>query len=64
MKRTVLGVVLVAAVLVAGAVFVGMRAVGARSAEEPLDFASGELVYVPGAPRAPRPKWPSASSAS
>lgn len=46
MKRTVLGVVLVAAVLVAGAVFVGMRATGARPAEEALDLRSGELVYV------------------
>lgn len=46
MKRTVLGVVLMAAVLVAGAVFVGMRAVGARSAQESLDLSSGELVYV------------------
>lgn len=46
MKRTVLGVVLVAAVLVAGAVFVGLRAVGARPAEESLDLRSGELVYV------------------
>ncbi|MEV6238552.1 hypothetical protein [Lentzea sp. NPDC051838] len=46
MKRTVLGVVLVAAVLVAGAVFVGMRAVGARSSEESLDLSGGELVYV------------------
>ncbi|GGU24038.1 TolB family protein [Lentzea flava] len=46
MKRTVLGVVLMAAVLVAGAVFVGMRAVGARPAEASLDLRSGELVYV------------------
>ena len=46
MKRTVLGVVLMAAVLVAGAVFVGMRAVGARPAEETLDLRSGEVVYV------------------
>ncbi|SDJ41614.1 WD40-like Beta Propeller Repeat [Lentzea albidocapillata subsp. violacea] len=46
MKRTVLGVVLVAAVLAAGGVFVGLRATGARPAEETLDLRGGELLYV------------------
>ncbi|MCP2245485.1 TolB family protein [Lentzea aerocolonigenes] len=51
MKRRVLGAVLVTAVLVAGAVFVGLRATGARPAEESLDLHSGELVYVDSAGR-------------
>ncbi|WP_370948151.1 TolB family protein [Amycolatopsis sp. cg5] len=44
------GVVLIAAVLVAGGVFVGWRSVGAHQ-EQPLDLRSGELLYVDGGGR-------------
>nr|WP_042197737.1 PD40 domain-containing protein [Kibdelosporangium sp. MJ126-NF4]CEL23145.1 hypothetical protein [Kibdelosporangium sp. MJ126-NF4]CTQ90283.1 hypothetical protein [Kibdelosporangium sp. MJ126-NF4] len=50
MNRTLLGITLVSAAVVACAAFVGLRSVGAQR-EEPLDLRGGELVYVDGTGR-------------